>query len=742
VAFLLLIASRMGAQQLTFTPYRANGIYDVNEKVGWTVALPQGAAPPAGPYTYTIKKDNFGEPIKAGEIDLAKGPAIIEATVGQPCMLYVQVLPPKTADPNATGRQGGRGGVALGAAVAPTKIEPSQPRPEDFDAFWAAKVKALNEIPVNPELTPGESGREGVEFYTFKLDSLNSKVQGYLAKPSREGKFPALVILQWAGVYALQTNTVLDRAAEGWLALNVDSHDKAPSAPDGPPGNYPGVGNKDRETCYFLNMYLRDYRAIDYIASRPEWDGKTLVVMGTSMGGQQSLCAAGLNPKVTHVIVNEPAGCDFCGPLHGRASGYPNWPSNDAAAMRTAPYFDAVNFASRIRATSLVGIGFVDITAPPVGIWAAFNQIKGPKEAAPMVDSPHNNSATPQQQFPITGRTTQWLGTLVKGQAVAVDEAMVQAKSSPAADSGPIQPSAAARARLAAAASRGRQGPMPGATADQPVPRGDQNSQLAHTQLLEKARKGGIDVYFEGDSITRRWGALDYPEFLAHWKKSFFGWNAADFGWGGDSTQNILWRLNNGELDSVNPKVIVLMAGTNNVGNHYGMGDADPRIADVSKGIGAILDVCRAKAPRATIILMGITPRNDSIGKPADIMPVINRINANIAKLADGKKIRYLNINDKLADSEGKLLPGMTVDRLHLSVKGYQVWADALKPILTELLGLPAKEDHAPPATGDPSAAGRPATAAAPAPVSRPPVFPGFPVPDQNAGVPKPVSTQ
>jgi len=104
------------------------------------------------------------------------------------------------------------------------------------------------------------------------------------------------------------------------------------------------------------------------------------------------------------------------------------------------------------------------------------------------------------------------------------------------------------------------------AQADQPVARTDQNSMTAHAQLLEKAKKGGIDIYFEGDSITRRWGALDYPEFLTNWKQNFFGWNAGNFGWGADTIQNILWRLNNGELDGVNPKVIVLLAGTNNVG--------------------------------------------------------------------------------------------------------------------------------------------------------------------------------
>jgi lysophospholipase L1-like esterase len=96
---------------------------------------------------------------------------------------------------------------------------------------------------------------------------------------------------------------------------------------------------------------------------------------------------------------------------------------------------------------------------------------------------------------------------------------------------------------------------------------------------------------------------------------------------------------------------------------------------------------------------MGILPRNDG-----PVMPTIDRINANLAKLADGKTVRYLNINDRLADANGKLFDGLTVDQLHLSLQGYQVWAEALKPVLTELLGPPAKTDTAPPPTGDPSA--------------------------------------
>jgi lysophospholipase L1-like esterase len=236
--------------------------------------------------------------------------------------------------------------------------------------------------------------------------------------------------------------------------------------------------------------------------------------------------------------------------------------------------------------------------------------------------------------------------------------------------------------------------------ADQPAPRTDPNSLIAHEQLLDKAQNGRIDIYFEGDSITRRWGATDYPQLLTNWKENFFGWNAADFGWGADKTENILWRLENGELDGVHPKIIVLLAGTNNVGRTSPPGSGDAKVADTTRGIQAILRALQAKAPEATIILTAIFPRNDNRA----VMPTIDRINENLSKLADGKKVRFLNINDKLADRDGKLLDGMmNDDKLHPAVKGYQVWADALKPIFAELLGPPAKEDQAPPPTGDPS---------------------------------------
>ena len=235
--------------------------------------------------------------------------------------------------------------------------------------------------------------------------------------------------------------------------------------------------------------------------------------------------------------------------------------------------------------------------------------------------------------------------------------------------------------------------------ADRSAPRTDQNSSIAHAQLLEKAAKGGIDIYFVGDSIVRRWGAIDYPELLANWRQNFWGWNAGDFGWGADKTQHILWRLEHGELDGVNPKVIVILAGTNNVGPQPG---GAGKVADITRGLAAILAICRQKAPDAVIVLTAIFPRNDNMA----VLPEIDRLNANIERMADGRSVRFLSVNHRLADRDGRLLDGMMNrrDQLHPTIKGYQVWADGLKPIFTELLGPPAATDHAPPPTGDPGA--------------------------------------
>ena len=412
-AFLVLAgAFTAHAQQITFTPFHKDGIYELGERTGW-------AAEGAGSYSYVIRMNNR-EVIQSGTLDLQSGSPTIETTVAEPAMLYVEVLPAPATAPTEPSTP-----IHLGAAIAPWKLQPSVPRPADFDSFWDSKLKDLSQIPISPILTPTPTNKPGVEFYTVQLDSVGSHVQGYLAKPSKEGKFPALVIFQYAGVYSLHPETVTDRAADGWLALDVDSHDMPPNQATGVSSNYQAIGNTSRETSYFLNMYLRDSRAIDYISSRPDWDGKTIVALGTSMGGQQSLVTAALNPKITAVIVNEPSGADSNGDLHGRKSGYPNWPSDNPMVMQTALYFDTVNFAPRIKAPVLAAIGFIDTTCPPAGIWTAVNQILGLTEVIPMIESDHNH-ITPQKQEAWNSRSEQVLGQILNGGTFQPDQSLTR----------------------------------------------------------------------------------------------------------------------------------------------------------------------------------------------------------------------------------------------------------------------------------------------------------------------------
>ncbi|MGA3237525.1 MAG: acetylxylan esterase [Bryobacteraceae bacterium] len=440
VLFLLLASVPFGfaqrgpaiEQQLTFGPYHPSGIYNVGELVGWTVT--PGPVTPTYSYKWTIRRNN-AVVLKEGKLDLSSGKDTIEITGDQPEMLYVAVEPYATlrtptpalqAAPEAgrgagpayaSGNTGRNNGLyAVGAAVAPAKLGLATPRPDDFDAFWDGKLAAQAKVPINPVLTPVPTEVHGVDLNMFALDALGSTAHGYVAKPAREGKFPALIQLQYAGVYALNARGAAQRAAEGWLFLNVDSHDKLPSDASGNiPRSYQTVGNTDREKSYFLNMYLRDSRALDYLLTRPDWDGKTIVLTGGSMGGQQSLVLAGLRPeKITAALVCVPAGADANGDLHGRKAGYPNWPSDNRDVMKTAIYFDTINFASRIQAPVMAGMGFIDTISPPAGVWTALNQIPGPKEPLPMIESEHDN-LTPQKGRACPARANELLNLLVQG---------------------------------------------------------------------------------------------------------------------------------------------------------------------------------------------------------------------------------------------------------------------------------------------------------------------------------------
>jgi len=413
-------ARRVGAQQLVFRPDHANGIYAIGQHVGWTVTVAPGQTAAPGAYHYVVKRD--GQTVVGrGTFTLASDSARIVTRLTQPGMLLVEIRPPAPDSGFRGASKSEVGRVLLGAAVAPTRIRPAGARPKDFDRFWASEIRRLDSVPVDAVLTPGESGRPGVEYYTVRLGNVDgAHVWGQLAKPAGPGPFPGVLIYQYASPpYPLQKAWVTDRAAEGWLALNVEPHDVPSDLPqafyDALPQiikHYNTINQGDRDDNYFLGMYLGDYRASEYLTGRSDWNGRTLVVTGISMGGQQSLVVAGLQPRVTGVAVYVPAGSDVLGPLHGRAQGYPFWDLKRPEVRRTAPYFDPANFAPRIRARALVAMGFIDELCPPTEAWATFNLLRGPKEVLPLVDSPHNHLASPAEAAPWWKRSAEWLRAL------------------------------------------------------------------------------------------------------------------------------------------------------------------------------------------------------------------------------------------------------------------------------------------------------------------------------------------
>lgn len=414
------------APQITFTPSKSSAVYQVGEKIGWEVKTVEGQS--FGAVTYTLKKNGLTT-YKTDTIDLSSGRATIETSLDEPGAVFLEVqLPPAAGAPPGRGGGNARDLRRAGALVEPQKLQPSQSRPADFDTWWDAKIKQLHAVPINAQLTPADGGKEGIDYSLVTMDNINAtRIHGQFAKPQRAGKFPALLVLQWAGVYPLQKQWVTDRAALGYIVLNIEPHDLPGDEPAafyaGKLPNYQAMGQDDREQSYFLRMYLSAYRAVDYLASREDWDGKTLVVMGTSMGGQQTLATAGLHPKVTALLACVPSSCDAAGPLHGRAAGFPDWArsaqtKNEPKIVETAQYFDPVNFAPRIKVPALVAMGFIDETCPPVGVWSAINQLKGPKEPLPLITSGHQDVNGSQK--PYQTRSVEWLTLLAKGERLTL----------------------------------------------------------------------------------------------------------------------------------------------------------------------------------------------------------------------------------------------------------------------------------------------------------------------------------
>jgi lysophospholipase L1-like esterase len=198
-----------------------------------------------------------------------------------------------------------------------------------------------------------------------------------------------------------------------------------------------------------------------------------------------------------------------------------------------------------------------------------------------------------------------------------------------------------------------------------------------HTENVATAKLGGVDILFLGDSITDGWHWDTGGRWI--WEKTFAPRRAANFGIGYDRIQNVLWRAENGELDGISPRVVVLLIGTNNTGNED---DGKPRntTPEIIAGISNLVHRIEVHLPRAKIILFGIFPRGE---KSDPIREQVKAVNGGISKLAN-EKIKFLDIGDKFLAADGTLPRELFPDRLHPNEKGYQIWADAVVSALDE----------------------------------------------------------
>jgi lysophospholipase L1-like esterase len=213
--------------------------------------------------------------------------------------------------------------------------------------------------------------------------------------------------------------------------------------------------------------------------------------------------------------------------------------------------------------------------------------------------------------------------------------------------------------------------PLPGT-----VPESRQGAWMdRHRAFVDEARQGGVHLLFVGDSITDSWRGTGQ----AVWNERFAPLKAANFGLSGDRTQHLLWRLQNGELDGIQPRLVVLLIGTNNIGQK----DPEPPPSAVA-GIGAVVGELRRRLPKARILLLGVFPRGERPDDP--LRAQIKEVNAGASHLADGRTVVFLDIAGAFLEKDGTITREMMPDYLHLSPKGYERWANAIREPVARLL--------------------------------------------------------
>jgi cephalosporin-C deacetylase len=392
------------ACKLTVVADSSDALYQVGQEAKFLIEVTRDGKPVStGAVSYVV--DDFipdpSSDYPKGELPLDGSPLTVAVTAKKPLFLRCRVTyrVPDGKPLTAT----------VGAGFSPLEIPASLPVPDDFDQFWADQKKQLAQVPLDAKLTPVEQADAGIDCFDVEIPCLGgAPVSGYLGVPNgaKPKSLPAVLWVHGAGVRSSSLSSALKGAKAGMISMDINAH----GIPNGKPAafytqlsagelkNYRHDGRQSRDTVYFRGMFLRLARALEYLTQRPEWDGKVLAAIGHSQGGGQALVAGGIDARVTVIATGVPAICDHSGRAADRINGWPKLvPAGpdgkpDPAVLEASRYVDAVNFASRCRAEAIMSVGFIDATCPPSSCYAAYNQLKGPKQ---VINEPAMGHAAP-----------------------------------------------------------------------------------------------------------------------------------------------------------------------------------------------------------------------------------------------------------------------------------------------------------------------------------------------------------
>ncbi len=382
VMLLLCIGNQpLPAVELTVSP--AAGTIKLNDVITFQV---NGEAPAPGVTEFVYRLYADGAEFQSGKVKLGEQVSVTAAEPGF-VLFSIHYMERET-------RKKIYFRTCVGVAV--DQIKPASEKPEDFAAFWREAKAELAAVPLRavlePVRPPADAGN-GIQVFDVKIDSVGQvPVSGYLALPENAApkSLPALVNFHGAGVRSAAMP--LCEAQRGILALDVNAH----GILNGMPANYYAELNQttladyrrrnadDPRANYFRNLFLRTSRALEFIKSRPEWDGRILIVSGGSQGGAQALAAAALDPQVTCCVAMVPAMCDHHGILHHRRASWPyfiqrkNGRVLSPETVEAVRYYDVAFFASEIAPETecFLTLGLLDTVCPPSSVCAAFNSLR------------------------------------------------------------------------------------------------------------------------------------------------------------------------------------------------------------------------------------------------------------------------------------------------------------------------------------------------------------------------------